>query len=77
MITSIETLNTHGMPIFMHKATDKVGGSLLDLRCSWLILGRFNFFTHHLAGLNQSGFHAKLRQNNCLKQKPDDHHQNY
>jgi hypothetical protein len=65
------------MPIFTHKATDKVGGSLLDLRCRWLILDRFNFVTRHLAGLNQSGFHAKLRQNNCLKQKPDDNQHNY
>jgi hypothetical protein len=29
------------------------------------------FFTRHLTGLNHSGLHAKLRQNNCLKQKPD------
>jgi hypothetical protein len=77
MITSIETLNTHGMPVIVYKATEKAGGSLLDLRCRWFLLGRSNFFTRPLAGLNQSGLHTKLRQNNCLKQKPDDHHHNY
>ena len=28
-------------------------------------------------GLNHSGLDTKLRQNNCLKQKPDNHHPNY
>jgi hypothetical protein len=65
------------MPIFMHKASDKVGGSLLDLRCRWLVLDGFDFFTRLLAGLKQSGIHAELRQNNRLKQKPDDQHHNY
>ena len=77
MITSVEKEKNHGMPIYMHEATDKFGGSLLDLRCRWLVLGRFNFFTRLLAGLNQSSIHAKFRQNDRLKQKPDDQQHNY
>ncbi|MBN2439220.1 MAG: DUF4197 family protein [Deltaproteobacteria bacterium] len=41
-----------------------------------LVSSRFIFFARHLAGLNHSGLYAKLRQNNRLKQKPDDHHPN-
>ena len=52
-------------------------GHLFDLRYGRLIPSRFIFFTRHLAGLNHSGLDTKLRQNNCLKQKPDDHHRNY
>jgi hypothetical protein len=41
-----------------------------------LIPDRFIFFTRHLTGLNESGLHTKLRQNNRLKQEPDNHHPN-
>jgi hypothetical protein len=52
-------------------------GYLFNLRYGRLIPNRFIFFIRHLAGLNHSGLETKLRQNNCLKQKPDDHPRNY
>ena len=60
-----------------HETRSSFLGYLFNLRYRWLILNRFIFFIRHLAGLNHSGLDTKLRQNNCLKQKPDGHHSNY